>query len=140
MIGHIQSRKTDEVAEVFDWVHSVDRLKIARRLVDKAVAVGRSVDLLLEECREIEQLGLPGVILFGLPDHKDATGSEATAATGYVQRGIEAIRKAKLNLLVITGSGLILAAVIPLAAREIRNLIATIKDEPVHTAPISTQQ
>ncbi len=45
---------------------------------------------------------LPGVILFGLPEHKDATGSEAAAANGAVQRSIEAIRKAKLNLLVIT--------------------------------------
>jgi porphobilinogen synthase len=62
----------------------------------------QSVDMLVEECREVEQLGLPGVILFGLPEHKDATGSEAAAATGYVQRAIEAIRKAKLNLLVIT--------------------------------------
>jgi len=62
----------------------------------------QSVDMLVEECREIEQLGLPGVILFGLPDHKDAQGSEASAAQGHVQRAIAAIRKAKLNLLVIT--------------------------------------
>jgi len=62
----------------------------------------QSVDMLVEECREVEQLGLPGVILFGLPDQKDATGSEASSATGSVQRAIEAIRRAKLNLLVIT--------------------------------------
>ncbi len=62
----------------------------------------QSVDKLVEECREIEQLGLPGVILFGLPKHKDATGSEAASPQGYVQRAIEAIRAAKLKLLVIT--------------------------------------
>jgi porphobilinogen synthase len=62
----------------------------------------QSVDKLVEECREIEQLGLPGVILFGLPDHKDAMGSEAASAQGYVQRAIESIRAAKLKLLVIT--------------------------------------
>lgn len=62
----------------------------------------QSVDMLLEECREVEQLGLPGVILFGLPERKDATGAEAAAATGCVQRAIEAIRKANLSLLVIT--------------------------------------
>jgi porphobilinogen synthase len=62
----------------------------------------QSVDQLVEECREIEQLGLPGVILFGLPDHKDATGSEAASAQGYVQQAIESIRAAKLKLLVIT--------------------------------------
>ncbi len=62
----------------------------------------QSVDQLVEECREVESLGVPGVILFGLPEHKDARGSEAVAAHGVVQRAIEAIRKAKLKLLVIT--------------------------------------
>ncbi len=62
----------------------------------------QSVDRIVEECREIEQLGIPAVILFGLPEHKDETGSEALAAHGVVQRAIEGIRKAKLNLLVLT--------------------------------------
>jgi porphobilinogen synthase len=62
----------------------------------------QSVDKCLEECREVEGLGIPAVILFGLPEHKDETGSEAQAATGAVQRAIEAIRKANLKLLVIT--------------------------------------
>lgn len=48
MIGHIQSRKTDEVPQGFSWVHSVDRFKIARRLSDTALALGRSLDILLE--------------------------------------------------------------------------------------------
>src|SRR5580698_5492249 len=61
-----------------------------------------SVDTMLEECREVAGLGIPAVILFGLPSRKDTTGSEAAAADGAVQRAIEAIRKAKLNLLVIT--------------------------------------
>ncbi len=62
----------------------------------------QSVDELVKECREVEQLGIPGVILFGLPEHKDARGSEAVLVSGVVQRAIEGIRKAKLNLLVIT--------------------------------------
>jgi len=62
----------------------------------------QSVDQLLEECREVESLGIPAVILFGLPEHKDERGSEATAAHGVVQRAIEAIRRAQLRLLVIT--------------------------------------
>jgi porphobilinogen synthase len=61
-----------------------------------------SVDRAVEECREIAGLGIPAVILFGLPEHKDETGSEAASASGAVQRAIDAIRKAKLNLLVIT--------------------------------------
>ena len=62
----------------------------------------QSVDKFLEECREVEQLGIPGIILFGIPDKKDARGSEAYAADGVVQRAIEAVRGAKLNLLVMT--------------------------------------
>ena len=62
----------------------------------------QSVDKLVEECREVEQLGIPGVILFGIPSKKDARGSEAWSADGSVQRAIEAIHKAKLNLLVMT--------------------------------------
>ena len=38
-----------------------------------------SVDTLTEECRAVQQLGIPAVILFGIPDHKDAEGSSAHA-------------------------------------------------------------
>jgi len=62
----------------------------------------QSADQIVEECREVEALGLPGVILFGLPEKKDARGASSLAADGVVQKAIEAIRKAKLNLLVIT--------------------------------------
>jgi len=62
----------------------------------------QSADQLVEECREVESLGIPAVILFGLPEQKDERGSEAVSAQGVVQRAIEAIRRAKLNLLVIT--------------------------------------
>ena len=61
----------------------------------------QSVDQIVEECREVAGLGIPAVILFGLPEHKDELGSESADAHGAVQRSIEAIRKAKLNLLVI---------------------------------------
>ncbi len=62
----------------------------------------QSVDMLLEECREVEQLGIPGIIFFGIPEKKDPLGTEAYAHDGVVQRAIEAIRRAKLNLLVMT--------------------------------------
>jgi porphobilinogen synthase len=62
----------------------------------------QSPDQIVEECREVAGLGIPAVILFGLPEKKDETGSEASSPTGAVQRSIEAIRKAKLDLLVIT--------------------------------------
>jgi len=62
----------------------------------------QSVDQIAEECREVAGLGISGVILFGLPETKDATGKSSLAATGVVQRAVEAIKKANLNLLVIT--------------------------------------
>jgi porphobilinogen synthase len=62
----------------------------------------QSADQIVEECREVAGLGIPAVILFGLPEHKDELASEAYDANGAVQRSIAAIRKAKLDLLVIT--------------------------------------
>jgi porphobilinogen synthase len=62
----------------------------------------QSPDQIVEECREVADLGIPGVLFFGLPEQKDETGSEAASANGAVQRSIEAIRKAKLDLLVVT--------------------------------------
>lgn len=62
----------------------------------------QSVDKLLEEVHEVADLGIPAIILFGLPEHKDEMGTEGYAASGVVQRAIEAIRQARAELLVIT--------------------------------------
>jgi porphobilinogen synthase len=62
----------------------------------------QSPDKIVEECREVAGLGIPAVILFGLPEHKDDIGSEAASPNGAVQRAVDAIRKANLDLLVIT--------------------------------------
>jgi porphobilinogen synthase len=62
----------------------------------------QSVDEIVKECREVESLDIPAVILFGLPEAKDPRGASSLAKTGVVQRAIEAIKAAKLNLLVIT--------------------------------------
>jgi porphobilinogen synthase len=62
----------------------------------------QSVDQIVEECREVEQWGIPGVILFGLPETKDARGTSSTLAHGVVQRATEGIRRANLKLLLIT--------------------------------------
>ena len=62
----------------------------------------QSADRIIEDCREVEGLGIPGVILFGLPETKDPRGGSSLPQSGIVQRAIEAIRKAKLNLVVIT--------------------------------------
>ena len=62
----------------------------------------QSVDRIVEDCREVESLGIPGIILFGLPEKKDPRGASSLQKDGVVQRAIEAIRQAKLNLVVIT--------------------------------------
>jgi len=62
----------------------------------------QSADQIVEECREVESLGIPGIILFGLPESKDPRGASSLSSQGVVQRAIEAIRKANLKLLVIT--------------------------------------
>src|SRR5207248_6421153 len=59
-------------------------------------------DQMVEECCEVESLGIPGIILFGLPESKDSRGTSSLSAQGVVQLAIEAIRRAKLNLVVIT--------------------------------------
>ncbi len=60
-----------------------------------------SVDQIVEECREVASLGLPAVILFGLPESKDPEGSGAYADDGIVQRAIRAIKREVKDLLVI---------------------------------------
>jgi porphobilinogen synthase len=61
-----------------------------------------SVDTLVEETKAIEQAGVPGVILFGIPESKDAVGTQAYASDAIVCRAIEAIKKACPALCVIT--------------------------------------
>jgi porphobilinogen synthase len=61
-----------------------------------------SVDRTAEECRRLADLGVPAVLLFGVPEHKDARGSGATAADGIIPRALEAIRRAAPRLLLLT--------------------------------------
>jgi len=61
-----------------------------------------SVDSLVKECKEVEELGIPAVILFGIPEHKDEKGSEAYDPNGIIQKAIKEIKKEVKNLLVIT--------------------------------------
>jgi porphobilinogen synthase len=61
-----------------------------------------SVDMLGPEIEEIVGLGLRAVILFGLPDRKDAVGSEGYADHGVVQQAIRALKRLAPELVVIT--------------------------------------
>lgn len=60
-----------------------------------------SVDLLAEECKAVHGLGIPAVILFGIPESKDAAGSGAYDPEGIVQRAVRAVKKSAPGLLVI---------------------------------------
>lgn len=61
-----------------------------------------SVDQLPDEIREIDALEIPAVLLFGIPETKDAMGSEAYSETGVVQEAIKAIKDVSPGLQVIT--------------------------------------
>ena len=61
-----------------------------------------SVDVAVEECREARDLGIGGIILFGLPETKDEEASGAYDENGIVQKAIRAIKRHLPDLLVIT--------------------------------------
>jgi porphobilinogen synthase len=61
-----------------------------------------SPDTIASEAAEVASLGIPAVLLFGLPGKKDDIGSQAWAEDGVVQRSIREIKKAAPELLVIT--------------------------------------
>jgi len=60
-----------------------------------------SVDLAVEEAKRADALGVPSVLLFGIPDRKDALGSEAWAEQGVVQRAVRAIKAALPRMQVV---------------------------------------
>ena len=61
-----------------------------------------SIEALVQEAKEAQQLGLGGILLFGVPDEKDNTGSDSYADDGIVQRAVSAVKAAVPDLLVIT--------------------------------------
>ena len=61
-----------------------------------------SVDQVVTECKEVADAGVPCVILFGIPDHKDSRGSGADAGDGITQRAVEAIKTQVPDLVVMT--------------------------------------
>jgi porphobilinogen synthase len=61
-----------------------------------------SIENLVKECKEVASLGIPAVILFGIPEHKDEKGSEAYDPNGIIQKAVRAIKSEVKNLIVIT--------------------------------------
>src|SRR5215468_10197789 len=61
-----------------------------------------SVDELLKECKDAASMGIPAVLLFGLPAEKDPRGSEAYADDGIIQQAVRAVKETIPDLLVVT--------------------------------------
>jgi porphobilinogen synthase len=61
-----------------------------------------SIDELTKEAKEVKELGIPGIILFGIPERKDETASEAYDDNGVIQKAVRALKKAVPDLLIIT--------------------------------------
>ncbi|MBW3654538.1 MAG: porphobilinogen synthase [Gemmatimonadetes bacterium] len=74
-----------------------------RRAVGSMAGVEQtSVDELVRDAAEAHALGLGGVLLFGVPAHKDDTGSEGYADAGVVAQGVRAIKREVPGLVVVT--------------------------------------
>jgi porphobilinogen synthase len=61
-----------------------------------------SVDTIVKEAQELWALGVPSIILFGLPDRKDPTGSRSWAEDGIVQQAVSAIKSKAPDMVVMT--------------------------------------
>jgi porphobilinogen synthase len=61
-----------------------------------------SVENIVEECKQLVDMGIPAVILFGIPEKKDPTGSDCYSETGIIQTAIRAIKKEVKDLIIIS--------------------------------------
>ena len=74
---------------------------VRREITSMPGTAQMSVDVLVEECRTVADLGIPAVILFGIPPQKDASGTGGYSRDGIVPTAIGAIGAADLDLLII---------------------------------------
>jgi porphobilinogen synthase len=61
-----------------------------------------SIDQLIIEVKEVHNLGIPAIILFGIPENKDELGSDATNDNGIIQRAVRAVKDAVPEMYLIT--------------------------------------
>lgn len=80
----------------------VPGVKIRKEVKSMPGVYNLSIDELVKECKDVRDLGIPAVILFGIPEHKDEVGSEAYAENGIIQRAVRAVKTEIKDLLVIT--------------------------------------
>jgi len=75
---------------------------IKKEIVSMPGIFQQSIEHIVAEAREVHALGIPAVILFGIPETKDAVGQDAYSETGIIQETIRAIKAAVPELTVIT--------------------------------------
>jgi porphobilinogen synthase len=98
MVRETALSPADFIAPFF-VTHGMD----VRRPVSSMPGVAQlSVDVLVPEVRALARLGVPAVLLFGIPAQKDAVGSEAYAPDGIVQRAVASIKDAAPEMTVVT--------------------------------------
>ena len=98
MVRETELSKNDLIYPLF----VVPGEKIKKEIKSMPGVFQMSIDVLVEECKEVSRLGIPAVILFGIPEHKDEKGLEAYDLNGIIQRAVRAIKANVQNLLVIT--------------------------------------
>jgi porphobilinogen synthase len=75
---------------------------IKKEIVSMPGIYQQSIEHIVAEAKEVYDLGIPAVILFGIPEEKDALGQDAYSDTGIIQETIKAIKTEVPKLLVIT--------------------------------------
>ena len=75
---------------------------IKKEIVSMPGIYQQSIEHIVTEAKEVYELGIPAVILFGIPETKDALGQDAYSDTGIIQETIKAIKEEVPKLLVIT--------------------------------------
>jgi porphobilinogen synthase len=91
-----------EVGDLIYPLFVVEGNKIKQEISSMPGQYRLSNDLLVKEVENIAKLGIPAIILFGIPQNKDEVGSSAYHPKGVIQQAIRAIKKATPELLVIT--------------------------------------
>ena len=98
MVRETELAKNDFIYPLF----VVPGTKVKKEVSSMPGVFQMSVDEIVRECAAVKSLGIPAVILFGIPEHKDEVGSGAYDELGIVQQAIHAIKKEVPELFVIT--------------------------------------
>ena len=91
-----------EIADLIAPLFIVPGSGIRKEIPSLANQFHLSVDMCVEQAQKLRDLGVPAVLLFGIPESKDARGSSACDPKGVIQRASEAIKKQVSDLLVIS--------------------------------------